>query len=148
MMALLYYKSGSSWVNALNLFYPVGAVYLANTSTSPSSLFGGTWQRCTEGGMVGIYGASSITTLGSGGSRFLSVDNLPGHGHRIFGWPNKGTLAGNGVLPIQNSSYGSIGYNGAFLQSLDIPMPNKTNNTVGTAYIPANRSFYLWYRTA
>ena len=147
-MAQFYYKSGSSWINALNLFYPVGAVYLANTSTSPSSLFGGTWQRCTDGGMVGIYGAPSITTLGTGGSCFLSVANLPGHGHRIFGWPNKGTLAGTGVLPIQNSSYGSIGYNGAFSQSFDIPMPNKGNNTVGTAYIPANHSFYLWYRTA
>ena len=145
-MAQFYYKNGSSWINALDLFYPVGAVYLANASTSPSSLFGGTWQRCTDGGMVGIYGAPSNTTLGTGGSRFITVQQLPPHTHRIFGWPNKGSYAGNGLLPIQNTTYGSIGYNNNFSQYLDIPMTN--SSSAGNAYIPANRSFYLWYRTA
>lgn len=143
-MALLYYKDGSSWINALNLFYPVGAVYLANTSTSPSSLFGGTWKRCTEGGMVAIYDAPNITTLGSVGSRFITANNLPAHTHRVLGWPNNGSLAGTGILPIQNSSYGTFAYNNRFSQYLDIGMTSADNN----AYIPAARSFYLWYRTA
>ena len=133
-MALLYYKNGSSWVNALNLFYPVGAVYLANTSTSPSSLFGGTWQRCTEGGMVGIYGAPNITTLGTGGSRIISVSNLPSHTHSLtVGWGGSGT-----------NCIGLIGGTGDKWSSTSFTSYNGSSEP----YIPGNRSFYLWYRTA
>lgn len=39
------YKNGSSWQDLMLQAYPVGAIYLSYTSTSPASLFGGSWNR-------------------------------------------------------------------------------------------------------
>ena len=65
-MPMIYYKSGSSWVNALSLFYPVGAYYISNSSTNPGSLFGGQWSNvtgrflyCNNG--TGPGGANSVS---------------------------------------------------------------------------------------
>ena len=47
--AKLYIKNGNSWVN-YNLLnaYPVGAIYASANSTSPASLFGGSWTQITD----------------------------------------------------------------------------------------------------
>ena len=47
MAAHLKYKSGNSWVDYNLVVYPVGAYYFSSSSTSPSSLFGGTWVAVT-----------------------------------------------------------------------------------------------------
>ena len=39
------YKNGSSWRDLMLQAYPIGAIYLSYTSTSPASLFGGSWSR-------------------------------------------------------------------------------------------------------
>lgn len=35
-------------ITALTAAYPVGAIYLSWSSTSPASLFGGTWTQITD----------------------------------------------------------------------------------------------------
>ena len=65
-------------IDFLNKTYPVGAVYMSLQSTSPASLFGGTWTAITAGFLVSA-GYSEITA-GSVGGRdniTLSQDNLP-----------------------------------------------------------------------
>ena len=49
MAAHLKYKSGSSWIDYNLVVYPVGAIYISYTSTSPATLFGGTWVAVTTG---------------------------------------------------------------------------------------------------
>lgn len=76
-MPKLYYKSGSSWINALNIFYPVGAFYISNVSTSPATLLGGTWAQVTN---AAIRGASSTGYIGSD-STTLAISQIPSHTH-------------------------------------------------------------------
>lgn len=76
-MPKLYYKSGSSWINALNIFYPVGAFYISNVSTSPATLLGGTWAQVTN---AAIRGATSTGYTGSD-THTLTVNEMPSHQH-------------------------------------------------------------------
>lgn len=93
-MPKLYYKSGSSWVNALNIFYPVGAFYISNVSTSPATLLGGTWAQVTDAAIRGATGAgytgSDTTTL--------TVNQIPAHTHyfrlKAFGHQGNTTTSG------------------------------------------------------
>ena len=99
-MPKLYYKSGSNWVNALNIFYPVGAFYISNVSTSPGSLLGGTWAKVTN---AAIRGATSTGYTGSD-THTLTVNEMPAHRHAI---PETYNVS-NGIgvtVPAWNSHY-------------------------------------------
>ena len=61
--------------------YPVGAVYISANSTSPASLFGGTWESI--GGRF-LLAADSTYTAGSTGGEAthkLTVSEMPSHQH-------------------------------------------------------------------
>lgn len=61
--------------------YPVGAVYISVNSTSPASLFGGTWESI--GGRF-LLGADSTYTAGSTGgeaTHTLVISEMPNHAH-------------------------------------------------------------------
>lgn len=62
-----YFADGawSPWQSQALEAYPVGSYYIANNTTSPAALFGGTWQR-VEGRF--IYGCASSGTVGATGS--------------------------------------------------------------------------------
>lgn len=66
----------------LDKVYPVGSIYMSVNSTSPATLFGGTWEAIA-GGRV-LMGANSTYTLGSTGGSYthtLSADEMPTHTH-------------------------------------------------------------------
>lgn len=65
------HKLGSALLDAI---YPVGAVYLSVNSTSPASLFGGTWEALDEG-----YALWTTTTAGTGGETIAAgLPNITG----------------------------------------------------------------------
>lgn len=63
----------------LDLFYPVGAIYLSFSSTSPKTLFGGEWQQLT-----GRFLRMANDT-GTGGSDQMTASMLPAHSHGLHG---------------------------------------------------------------
>lgn len=68
--------------NIPNTIYPVGSIYMSLTSTDPSVLFGGSWEKLDDGRV--LLGANDTYTAGSTGGSFtrkLSTDNLPAHTH-------------------------------------------------------------------
>ena len=73
-----------------NKIYPVGAVYLSVNSTSPATLFGGTWTQisnrflyCTTSDPKGTGGASSVsyTPAGTVDGHTLTANEMPKHSH-------------------------------------------------------------------
>ena len=96
-MPFLHYKSGNNWVNGVDIFYPVGAIYMATNATSPAEMFGGTWSPLTDGRFLrpmGSYNSLGGTTehyhyTGSGyyapENRFdiTSMDKLGGLVRRV-----------------------------------------------------------------
>ena len=133
-MANAYYKNGSSWINMANVFYPVGAYYLANTNTSPSSLFGGTWSNLTGRFLY----CNNGTAQNGENSHKLTISEMPSHTHNIIA---------QGPLFRQGSSSGRYVY----VSDTNEAWSNRITSTGGSSAhnnMPAYRTCYCWYRTA
>lgn len=73
-----------SWVNLLDIVYPIGAVYFSRNSTSPASIIGGSWTQI-QGAVLGAVGGSVLS--GYGGDTTISIDQMPKHKHSVK-WSN------------------------------------------------------------
>ena len=122
------YRNGSNWVDIL---HPVGSFYFSTASTTPASMFGGTWVQIT--GAV-IRGNKS---LGYGGSdtHTMTESEMPSHRHKIT--TGEWSTAGSSYVPV----YAGRTANGV----------NYTVYTGGGAAfteLPRYYNCYVWYRTA
>jgi len=59
---------GKTFTDIMALIYPVGAIYISTSSTSPATLFGGTWEAYGRGRvLVGKADSGTFATAGSTG---------------------------------------------------------------------------------
>ena len=65
----------------LNAAYPIGAVYISVNSTSPATLFGGTWERIQGRFLLGASGSYSAGSTGGEASHTLTAAEMPSHTH-------------------------------------------------------------------
>ena len=134
-MANAYYKNGSSWINMANVFYPVGAYYLANTSTSPSNLFGGTWSNLTGRFLY----CNNGTAQNGENSHTLTIAEMPALQHKSNvplnvgnAWAGGNSVQGNqGTAPFIKLDWGV-----------------ETGGNAAHNNMPAYKTCYCWYRTA
>lgn len=65
----------------VNLVYPVGSIYMSVSSTSPASLFGGSWTQLQDRFLLGA--GTTYTTGATGGeaTHTLTTDEMPAHNH-------------------------------------------------------------------
>lgn len=63
--------------------YPVGSVYISFNSTSPATLFGGTWTRLKDSVLMAAGDTYAINTTGGSASVTLNVNQLPSHNHSL-----------------------------------------------------------------
>ena len=68
--------------------YPVGSIYMSVNSTSPNSLFGGTWERFANGRcLVGVNESdtdfSRAQKTGGEKTHTLTINEMPQHNHAI-----------------------------------------------------------------
>ena len=84
------YKNGSSWIDIL---HPVGSFYFSTSSTSPVSLFGGSWTQVTG---AAIRGNTSTGYVGAD-TTTLTASQLPQHHHVFWGWKCNNEALGYGL---------------------------------------------------
>ena len=72
-------------VTSLNAYwqtiYPIGAIYMSVSSTSPATLFGGTWSALTDRFLIGAGSAYTAKTTGGETTHTLTVAEMPSHRH-------------------------------------------------------------------
>lgn len=111
--------------------YPVGSIYMSMSSTNPSNLFGGTWERIGVGRTLVSAGGDANAVLdennytgrgtntaethwfpvGETGGEFshtLTTTEMPSHGHSGNGWTfsvYKGTRSSETVGGISGSGF-------------------------------------------
>lgn len=80
--------------NIWETIYPVGAIYMSVVSTSPATLFGGTWEQLKDrfllgagdtytAGNTGGAASQSYTPAGTVGSHTLTTNEIPSHSHGL-----------------------------------------------------------------
>ena len=62
--------------------YPVGAIYMSTVSTSPASLFGGTWEQLENRFLLGA-GSKSAGATGGEETHTLTQAEMPRHTHSV-----------------------------------------------------------------
>lgn len=70
-------------LGALNA-YPVGSIYLSVDSTSPASLFGGTWEQLKDRFLLGAGSTYSNGATGGAATVTLTVSQIPSHDHTLL----------------------------------------------------------------
>ena len=68
-------------LDTLNMVYPVGSIYMSVNSTSPASLFGGTWERIKDRFLLASGDTYSAGSTGGEAQHTLTVDEMPSHRH-------------------------------------------------------------------
>lgn len=135
----------------INLIYPVGSIYISVNSTSPATLFGGTWEAFGQGRtLVGVGtgndGSTSMSfaTAGSTGGEYshtLTTDEIPSHTH-------------NTRVAWDSSKGSSSTINGNFQRLLYYPGNAYGINSLGTGGGSSHNNLspyivvYFWRRTA
>lgn len=79
--------------NFLNKIYPVGSIYMSVNSTSPATLFGGTWEQIQDRFLLASGTTYDAGTTGGEAEHTLTIDEMPSHIHdEITGLSNSQKL--------------------------------------------------------
>lgn len=82
-MPSLYYKNDSTWEQIQLVSFPVGAIYMSYTSTSPASFIGGSWTQIQERFLLAAGGGYDAGDTGGETEHTLTVAEVPSHWHTI-----------------------------------------------------------------
>lgn len=80
--------NGNNNLNAsavCDLIYPVGSIYLSIGSTSPATLFGGSWEKIKDRFLLGAGDIYSLGNTGGESQHTLLQSELPSHTHDVSG---------------------------------------------------------------
>ena len=77
-------------LNIWDKIYPVGSIYITVNSTSPQTLFGGTWEKIEGRFLYGLDNENTGTgweakDTGGSNTTTLTIENLPPHNHSFSG---------------------------------------------------------------
>ena len=161
----------------LNIFYPVGSIYTSTKSTSPATLFGGTWVQIKDTFLLtagdsysaGSQGGSATHTHTSAAhthttaGHTLTVNEMPAHSHYVAIGNGMTNLA-NWLANQQSSGRESWGYGysstqvannlfavtagGSASHSHGNTGSTTPGNTGSSSNLPPYRVVYAWERTA
>lgn len=128
--------------------YPVGSIYMSVNSTSPATLFGGTWTRIQNRFLLAAGSSYAANTTGGEATHKLTVSEIPSHNHsERFCWSStpaaKNTLAVNGTtLTATNSVSGVAGIDRGD------SFGNYSGGSSAHNNMPPYLAVYVWKRTA
>lgn len=146
-----------TFINILDVLYPIGSVYFSTNSTSPSSIIGGTWVQLKNTFLYantssGLTGGSSTHTHGYGvqyASFYYSVVSLYNAVEQLICLKNNGTW--NNTVNSAGTVTGANVNNGlvdSYKQYDSIVRKEILANTDSTSTLPPYTTVYCWHRTA
>lgn len=133
-----------AYINLGQVIYPVGAIYASANSTSPASLFGGSWTQITN---AALRGATGVGYTGSD-THALSVNEMPSHRHEFRHNTADGLITASVVVGEKSAT--TSGGSSFWTTSGSIFNASITYAGGGAAHTNVQRSYncYVWQRTS
>ena len=113
--------------------YPVGAIYMSASSTSPASLFGGTWEQIQNRFLLAAGNTYAAGKTGGEATHTLTVKEMPKHTHGSIYTGSSGTKN----LPWLSGTGSNLAYVEGYAGG------GKAHNNM-----PPYLVVYVWKRTA
>lgn len=143
-MPQIYYKQNNGWEEYYGMM-PIGSVYMSYESTSPATIYGGTWTRITNA----VIRGNSDSTVGYQGSDnvTLTTSQMPSHSHDISFGSLKVDMSGssdNNPVYLKSCGYHRVqNFQGTINATI-------TNTGEGESFsvLPRRFEVYIWYRAA
>ena len=88
----------------LDVFYPVGSVYISSQPTDPGTLFGGTWTRIKDSFILAAGDSYAAGATGGEATHTLTVAEMPSHRHEITSRTAAGNYYGYAVTSDNTST--------------------------------------------
>ena len=122
--------------------YPVGAIYMSTSSTSPASLFGGTWEQIQNRFLLAAGSSYTAGDTGGEATHTLTANEIPAHSHAIYS--GYGDIVSNVSDAYRYQKWGSSdrGWKTGNLGTNSIGGGAAHNN------MPPYLVIYVWKRTA
>ena len=147
--------------------YPVGSIYMSVNSTSPATLFGGTWTQLKDRFLLGAGTTYSNGATGGAATHKLTVAEMPSHAHDtpfFNNMTNNGEMKSDfiGVFGKGMTASAAIKEMGAS-STMEMWWINQTNTAEGNewSYLTSSKGgntahnnmppylvVYMWKRTA
>lgn len=137
----------SSFVNLLDIVYPVGSIYVSMNSESPASTIGGTWTQITD---KFLY--SSTSALATGGNEYSYMNIYIDYQFGLLAhadYDHMFTFAGGASATYTNQSQTTPYSVSTSVQSnLSQTKPSQLFIQSTFDNKPPYITCYMWYRTA
>lgn len=124
--------------------YPVGSIYISTVSTSPSTLFGGTWERIKGRFIWGVEDGETAGTTGGEKTHTLIVSEMPEHYHYYNSYANGFPLQVEGTERYKTAVRDNVNTTG----SIDGTQTNVVGENQPHNNMPPYYGAYIWRRTA
>ena len=157
--------TGGTYTKAemLNMFYPVGSIYMAYTNINPSTLFGGTWTQIKDSFLLAAGNTYSAGSTGGEAVHTLKENEIPSHNHgskslvgymwNIASQSDTNNLAASGIVStdmVEGHGYAMNSTSGV-VDGFKIDATH-THNSFGGGKshnnMPPYLAVYMWKRTA
>ena len=142
----------SDITDLINIIYPVGSIYMSVSSTSPATLFGGTWTQIEDTFLLAC--GSTYSNGATGGSKDAVVVS---HAHRPYNTSLKFVSTADDLalnlnkrqIPPTDSSGWYYAHGQQYTGGISDDQYTETVGTSGTnKNMPPYLAVYVWKRTA
>lgn len=132
-------------IKIFNYIYPVGSIYMSINSTSPQTLFGGTWTQLKGGYLYAgnSFSQTSYTGIGTQGHT-LSIAEMPSHSH-VETIGEHIAVAGSSQYIDSTQVYGEYNLNTG-KTTINRQITLTTGNSNSHSHNIASIQIYVWRR--
>lgn len=122
----------------LDMFYPVGAVYISRSATHPSEVFGcGSWEQIKDKFILAAGDTYTSGSTGGEATHTLTVSEMPSHTHSL-------KITTNGSLASTEYFKATANQGGTYFQ----PTTSATGGGAAHNNMPPYLALYMWERVS
>lgn len=129
-------ENRSNIKHILDLIHPIGSLYISVDSTSPATLFGGTWQQITSDAYLKIVTSNGGDLGGTASDHKIPLTSMPPHNHEVYS--SGGNAARFNITKSYDRNMKEQADTGAIIGGAGGGQP----------YYPYYLGVYVWKRTA